>query len=78
MKKWQKRKERKRIVFDSAFTTDIENICANDPSDGSAPWDFEITGHPWYSVLKHSPDEESQALDILFVAVGRAWLAAKK
>lgn len=70
--------EWKQIIFDPVFTADIRNVCSNDTPAGSVPGDFELAEHPEYGVLMYSSEKEAQALDILFIAVGRAWCKAKR
>jgi len=70
--------ERKRIIFDPAFAADVKDICVNGTPAGSAPEDFGVTEGPEYGVLTYGHEKEAQALEILFIAVGRAWLAAKR
>ena len=72
------KKERKQIVFDLTFAADIRNICANDTPAGFALEDFGVTEGLEYGVLTYDHEKEPQALETLFVAVGRAWLAAKE
>lgn len=72
------RKERKRIVFDQFFTADIKRICLNDTPAGSVPENFSVSDGPEYGVLMYDYEKEIQAMDILFIAIGRAWLAAKE
>ena len=71
-------KELKRMIFDLAFTEDIRHICLNEPPAGSEPEDFSVAEDPKYGVLTYSSEKEAQALDILFIVVGRAWLASKE
>lgn len=58
----------KQFVFDLALSEDLARM---------APEDFSIAEHADYGVLSYRADQEVQAMEIVFVAVGRAWAGAK-
>ena len=70
-------KAKKQFIFDPVFTEDIRYTCANDAPEGSAPEDFTVIEGSEYGALTFNADQEAQALEILFVAVGKAWHEAK-
>ena len=67
----------KQFIFDPVFTQDIKDTCFNNPPEGSAPEDFGVVESSEYGALTFSPDKEAQALEVLFIAIGRAWHEAK-
>ena len=68
----------KQFIFDPIFTEDIRDTCSSDPPEGSAPEDFGVVVGPEFCALMFNADKEAQALEVLFIAVGRAWHEAKK
>ena len=68
----------KQFIFDPIFAADIKDTCANNPPEGSAPEDFGVVVGPEFCALMFNADKEAQALEVLFIAVGRAWHEAKK
>ena len=71
-------KSKKQFIFDPIFTEDIRDTCGSDPPEGSAPEDFGVVECPEYCALTFDADKEAQALEVLFIAVGRAWHEAKR
>ena len=68
----------KQFIFDPIFAADIKDTCANNPPEGAAPEDFGVVVGPEFCALMFNADKEAQALEVLFIAVGRAWHEAKK
>jgi len=69
---------KKQFIFDPVFTADIRDTCVNNPPEGSAPEDFGVVECPEYCTLTFNADKETQALEALFIAVGRAWHEVKR
>ena len=69
---------KKQFIFDPLFTEDIKYICNNNPPEGSVPEDFSIIECTEYGTLMFNEDKEPQALEVLFIAIGRAWHEAKR
>ena len=69
---------KKQFIFDPVFAADIRDTCANNPPEGSAPENFGVVECPEYCALMFNADKEAQALEVLFIAVGRAWHGAKR
>ena len=69
---------KKQIIFDPIFTEDIKYTCNNNPPEGSVPEDFSVVEHTEYGALSFNEDKEAQALEVLFIAIGRAWHEAKR
>lgn len=71
-------KTQKQLIFDPMFAGDIRDTCANNPPEGSTAKDFSIVEQPECGVLVYRAGKEAQALEALFIAVGRAWQEAKR
>ena len=69
---------KKQFIFDPIFAEEIKYTCVNDAPGGSVPEDFSIVEGAEYGALVFNPDKEAQALEVLFVAVGKAWHEAKR
>ena len=70
--------KKKQFIFDPIFTEDIKDTCNNNPPEGSASEDFSVVECAEYSALTFNEDKEAQALEVLFIAIGRAWHEAKR
>ncbi len=70
-------KTQKQLIFDPMFAKNIKDTCANNPPEGSTSKHFSVVEQSDYGVLMYPADKEAQALEVLFIAAGRAWHEAK-
>ena len=69
---------RKSFIFDLVFAKEVKHICICEPPAGSSALDFSVLEFPEYGIMSYDPDKERQALEVLFIATGKAWCAAKE